>query len=258
MEFFDWNGFTLFLYIMMRMAGFVLFTPFFGRSNIPRYYKAGMILVFSVAARFSYEGTVPVPATFLELAMKLLLELAMGYLVGVVMNLFLYVPSLAGHMMDEQMGMAMAQTYDPSFQGQSTPSSNLLNILSILIFFSANGHQTLLRLMVSSGGVVPFGTASLGRDAAEMAVEVFIDCTLLAVKMCLPVLGAELMGQVGMGILMKAIPQINVFAINIELKVLVGLLMIFALIAPFSEFLLSMENTMLSQVRQAIALAGGG
>ena len=119
-------------------------------------------------------------------------------------------------------------------------------------------HQTLLRLMVSSGGVVPFGTASLGRDAAEMAVEVFIDCTLLAVKMCLPVLGAELMGQVGMGILMKAIPQINVFAINIELKVLVGLLMIFALIAPFSEFLLSMENTMLSQVRQAIALAGGG
>ncbi len=258
MEFFDWNGFTLFLYIMMRMAGFVLFTPFFGRSNIPRYYKAGMILVFSVAAGFSYEGTVPVPATFLELAMKLLLELAMGYLVGVVMNLFLYVPSLAGHIMDEQMGMAMAQTYDPSFQGQSTPSSNLLNILSILIFFSANGHQTLLRLMVSSGGVVPFGTASLGRDAAEMAVEVFIDCTLLAVKMCLPVLGAELMGQVGMGILMKAIPQINVFAINIELKVLVGLLMIFALIAPFSEFLLSMENTMLSQVRQAIALAGGG
>lgn len=258
MEFFDWNGFTLFLYIMMRMAGFVLFTPFFGRSNIPRYYKAGMILVFSVAAGFSYEGTVPAPATFLELAMKLLLELAMGYLVGVVMNLFLYVPSLAGHMMDEQMGMAMAQTYDPSFQGQSTPSSNLLNILSILIFFSANGHQTLLRLMVSSGGVVPFGTASLGRDAAEMAVEVFIDCTLLAVKMCLPVLGAELMGQVGMGILMKAIPQINVFAINIELKVLVGLLMIFALIAPFSEFLLSMENTMLSQVRQAIALAGGG
>lgn len=258
MEFFDWNGFTLFLYIMMRMAGFVLFTPFFGRSNIPRYYKAGMILVFSVAAGFSYEGTVPAPATFLELAMKLLLELAMGYLVGVVMNLFLYVPSLAGHMMDEQMGMAMAQTYDPSFQGQSTPSSNLLNILSILIFFSANGHQTLLRLMISSGGVVPFGTASLGRDAAEMAVEVFIDCTLLAVKMCLPVLGAELMGQVGMGILMKAIPQINVFAINIELKVLVGLLMIFALIAPFSEFLLSMENTMLSQVRQAIALAGGG
>lgn len=258
MELINWDGFTLFLYIMMRMAGFVLFTPFFGRSNIPNYYKAGMALVLSVAVASAYEGAVQAPATFLELALKLMLEVALGYMIGVIMNVFLYAPSLAGHIMDEQMGMAMAQTYDPSFQGQSTPSSNVLNIFAILLFFSANGHNTLLRLMVSSGELVPFGTASFGKDAAEMVVEVFIDCTLLAIKMCLPVLGAELMGQVGMGILMKAIPQINVFAINIELKVLVGLLMLFALITPFSEFLLEMENSMLVQVRQAIALAGGG
>ena len=86
----------------------------------------------------------------------------------------------------------------------------------------------------------------------------FIDCTLLAMKLCLPVLGAEMMGQVGMGILMKAIPQINVFAINIELKVLVGLFMLYFLLAPMSEFLLSMESSMLKEVEQAIALAVGG
>ena len=86
----------------------------------------------------------------------------------------------------------------------------------------------------------------------------FIDCTLLAMKLCLPVLGAEMMGQVGMGILMKAIPQINVFAINIELKVLVGLFMLYFLLAPMSEFLLSMESSMLKEVEQAIALAMGG
>ena len=65
------------------------------------------------------------------------------------------------------------------------------------------------------------------------------------------------MGQVGMGILMKAIPQINVFAINIELKVLVGLFMLYFLLAPMSEFLLSMESSMLKEVEQAIALAVG-
>ena len=89
-------------------------------------------------------------------------------------------------------------------------------------------------------------------------VVLFIDCTLLAMKLCLPVLGAEMMGQVGMGILMKAIPQINVFAINIELKVLVGLFMLYFLLAPMSEFLLSMESSMLKEVEQAIALAMGG
>ena len=182
----------------------------------------------------------------------------MGFLIGTVMNIFLYVPAYAGHIIDEQMGMAMARTYDPSFQGQSTPMGNVLNILSILIFFTANGHQTLLRLMLDSGGLVPFGTASFGEMVAEKVAQTFIDCSLLAIKLCLPVLGAELMGQVGMGILMKAIPQINVFAINIEMKVIIGLVMMFFLISPFSEFLLQMENDMLYQVEQAISLSGGG
>lgn len=255
----DWDRLTLFLYIMMRMSGFVLFTPFFGRTNVPNIFKAGFILVLSVAASGIYTGEIlPMPATLIEFAMRMVLELGVGFLTGVVMNIFLYVPAYAGHIMDEQMGMAMAQTYDPSFQGQATPAANVLNIFSILIFFSANGHHTLLRLMLDSGGVVPFGTAGLGSAAAEKVAALFIDCTLLAMKLCLPVLGAELMGQVGMGILMKAIPQINVFAINIELKVLVGLLMLYFLLAPISEFLLSMENSMLLEIERAIALAAGG
>lgn len=258
MEWLDWNALTLFLYIMMRMSGFVMFTPFFGRNNIPNYFKVGFVLVLTWAVSATYSGEAPMPSTFLELAVKLMLELAMGYMVGVVMNFFLFIPTYAGHIMDEQMGMAMAQTYDPSFQGQATPASNVLNIFGILIFFTANGHHTLLRLMVNSGQVVPFGTAALGSDAAEKVVMVFIDCILLSIKLCLPILGAELMGQVGMGVLMKAIPQINVFAINIELKVLVGLFMLYFLMAPISEFLLGMENTMLMEVENAILLAGGG
>ena len=230
----DWDRLTLFLYITVRMAGFILFNPFFGRTNVPNTFKAGFSPV------------------------RMILELGVGYLVGVIMNIFLFVPAYAGHIMDEQMGMAMAQTYDPSFQGQATPAANVLNIFSILIFFAANGHHTLLRLMLDSGGVVPFGQAALGTAAAERVVVLFIDCTLLAMKLCLPVLGAEMMGQVGMGILMKAIPQINVFAINIELKVLVGLFMLYFLLAPMSEFLLSMESSMLKEVEQAIALAVGG
>ena len=55
-------------------------------------------------------------------------------------------------------------------------------------------------------------------------------------------LAAELLGQVGMGILMKVIPQINVFAINIELKVIIGLGLLLLLMTPFSEYLLRAEK----------------
>ena len=65
-----------------------------------------------------------------------------------------------------------------------------------------------------------------------------------------------LLGQVGMGILMKAIPQINVFSINIELKVLIGLILLLLLISPFSEFLLQTEMTMLDSLRELLAMTG--
>ena len=64
------------------------------------------------------------------------------------------------------------------------------------------------------------------------------------------------MGQVGMGILMKVIPQINVFAINIELKVIIGLAMLLLMLAPFSEYLLSVESQMLHALEEVLALMG--
>ena len=74
-------------------------------------------------------------------------------------------------------------------------------------------------------------------------------------QLSLPVLAAELIGQVGMGILMKAIPQINAFVINIELKVVLGLVLVLLLMAPFSDFLLEAERTMLDSLHQVLALA---
>jgi len=126
-----------------------------------------------------------------------------------------------------------------------------------LTFFAANGHLTLLRLILTSSEIVPFGAAGFGRDVANRGVELFVECTLLSVKLSLPILAAEFLGQVGMGVLMKVIPQINVFAINIELKVLVGYAMLISLLEPMSGFLLEAERLMLAELRQALALAGG-
>lgn len=258
MDLVNWDSLTLFLYITARMSGFVLFTPLLNRSSIPRYFKAGFILLLSVAVSYSYMGEASTPGTVLEFMVKILLELGLGFLVGVIMNIFFTIPALAGTIMDEQMGLSMAQTYDPSFQGNLTPSANLLNIFSMLLFFAANGHYTLLRLLMTSGELVPFGAAAFGEATAERVAEIFIDCMLLGVKMCMPILAAEFMGQIGMGILMKVIPQINVFAINIELKVLVGTIILFFMISPFSEFMLEVETTMLSEVEKALAQVAGG
>ena len=252
----DWGQLTLFLYIIMRMTGFVVLNPLLGRRNIPGMVKSGMVLLLAVTVFSAGAGTAAVPVTLLELGLRLVMELAMGAVVAMVMSVFFYIPDLAGEMVDTQMGMSMGRTYDAGSQSNMTVTASLLNALMILLFFTANGHHTLLRIMITSGDLVPFGAVRLGDDIAYSVLALFIECTLLAVKLSLPILAAELVGQVGMGILMKVIPQINIFAINIELKVIIGLTLLFLFIAPFSEYLLDAEVRMLAEIRQVLSGMG--
>ena len=254
---FNWTAFTLLLFIIMRMSGFVMFSPIFGRSGVPATFRAGFVLMLSWMVYGVYGGEeIVVPATLLGLALKLVMELGLGFLFGTIVRFFLYIPDQAGELIDSQMGMSMARTYDASSQSQTTSTANLLNVMALLLFFAANGHVTLLRIMLTSGEIVPFGTVMLGRQVAERTVELFAECVILAIKLGLPILGAELLGQIGMGVLMKAIPQINVFAINIELKVLIGLFMLLFLIGPMGDFLLDAEALMLEELSKVLTLAG--
>lgn len=254
----DWAELTLFMYIIARMSGFVLFNPIFGRSGIPASFRAGMTLALSVfvMATVTEPITVAVPATVAEMVIRLVLEMAIGYLLGLVMNFFFFIPQMAGEVIDTQMGMSMAQTYDPGSQANLSTTGRMLNVLMTLLFFAANGHHTLMRILVTSGQVIPFGGASLSNEAVNAAIQVFLECTILAVKLSMPILAAELIGQMGMGILMKVIPQINVFAINIELKVIIGMVLLLLLMAPFGEFLLQVESRMLESMAQILSLTG--
>ena len=253
----DWAQLYLFELIFMRMSGFLLFNPLLGRSNLPAMVKTGMALVLSILV-FGTAGTgVPQPDTLVELAFRLLLELGIGLVLGFVMRVVFSVVQIGGEVIDTQMGMTMAQIYDASSQANLSVTASLLNILLILDFFAENGHYTLMRLLTASGELVPYGAAALGDGVYAYVIELFLACMLLAVKLAMPILAAELLGEVGMGVLMKAIPQINAFVINIELKVIIGLLLFFLLLTPINEFLLELESGMLSELGRILRLIGG-
>lgn len=252
-----WNALTLFLLITGRMTGCVAFNPLLGRRGVPNLVKAGLILLLSLSVFSITPVHVEMPSTILGLALMFLMEMFLGYVLGLIINMFFYIPVMAGSVIDMQMGLSMASTYDPASGIQVTATSTLLNILMSLLFFAANGHHTLIRIFLASGRVVPFGAVALGENFYGAVIRIFLDCTLLGIKLAMPILAAELMGQVGMGILMKAIPQINVFAINIELKVIIGLVLVMLMLFPFSQFLLEAETRMLVTLQEMLPLMSG-
>ena len=250
----DEGALTLFLLITARMSGFVMFNPLLSRQNFPGTFRAGFILLLSAFTYSVTGGRLEPPAGVLPFAGAILLELTVGFALGMVVNFFFYIPQLAGLAIDTQMGMTMNQIYDSGSQSTMSVTGTLINTLMTLLFFAGGGHHTLMRIMITSGEVVGFGGVSIGNDIPNLALELFIQCTILAVKLCMPILAAELIGQLGMGVLMKVIPQINVFSINIELKVIVGLALLLMLMLPISEFLLEAERMMLGSLHDMLQL----
>lgn len=255
---FDWAALTAFLFITARVSGFILFNPILGRANIPAAFRTGMTLVLSVFVASVSTQQVPAPAGVVELCVRLLLEMAVGFLLGMAVNFFFYIPQLAGSMVDTQMGMTMNQMYDPGSSANMSTSGQLLNILMLLLFFAGGGHLTLLRMFLTSEEIVPFGQVSIGLPAYHLLLELFVECTVLGIKLAMPILVAELIAQIGMGVLMKVIPQINVFVINIDLKVLIGFVLLLMLMIPFSEFLIQTEMAMLNALHDVLTLVGAG
>ena len=169
------------------MSGFVLFNPLLGRQNIPGVFRGGFILLLSVFTFSTAALKAPVPATIMEMAFRILLELALGYVLGLAVNFFFYIPQLAGFAIDTQMGMTMNQVYDAGAQANLSVTSVLLNTLMTLLFFAANGHHTLLRIIITSQEIVPFGSAVIGGNLVNALLELFIQSTILGVKLCMPI-----------------------------------------------------------------------
>lgn len=115
----------------------------------------------------------------------------------------------------------------------------------------------MLRILLGSGEIIPFGSVSLGTQASTYLLECFASCVVLAFKLSLPILAAELIGELGMGILMKVIPQINVFAINFELKIILGLALVLLMMPLMGEFILGMEKQMLVAIEDAVSVVAG-
>lgn len=244
---------TLLVFILARITGFIVFNPLWGRNNVPAMVKAGLCIVLSVSVYSFAGGAAPaVPQTVLEYAVRLIMEFALGFLLGMIMQFFFYVVFQAGQLIDAQMGMNMSEMYDANLGTNVSLTSTLLQVMLVLLFFAAGGHITLLRILLSSGQAIPYGTVSIGTQTATHALEIFVLCVSLAVKLALPILAAELIGQLGMGILMKVIPQINVFVINFELKILLGLLVVLIMLPVAQGFLLDMEAQMLTLLNDVL------
>lgn len=248
------GDFTYFLLILARMSGCVFFNQIFGRGNLPVLLKTSMSLFLAITVY----GMLPpggdiVIDSIIEYILVVVKEIFIGYLIGYIISLFFGTIVISGEILDMQTGMSMSKIYDPSSNLSMGITGSFLNVILILMFFSANGHLTLIQIFITSCKLIEIGNFSIPKELFINMVDMFQQILILALKLSMPVLAVEIILEAGIGILMKAIPQIQVFSVNVQLKILAGLLLIIVLVPTYSTFIDNTITLMFDTIRNSLS-----
>ncbi len=245
---------TLLLLIFMRMSGCILFNPFFGRKNIPAIFKIAFTLALTVFTYPLVPRQDPGVHSFLVMVICCAKELLIGYLIGFVIDLFQSVIVMGCEQMDMQIGISMSKVYDPQSNVSMPLSASLLNAMFILIFFVTNSHITLMEVFVKFGMAVPYGDQLIPPNVFRYLTAALQTMLIYSAKLFLPIVAVEMICQVGVGIVMRAVPQIDIFTMEIQVKIIIGFVAILLFVPAFSNFLEQMIGWMFGSISQVYSM----
>ncbi len=248
----------LFFLFFFRITALLVLSPIFGHRAIPNTLKIGLCLVISLIVFSSW----PAPGQLgdLKLIQFILLagkELLFGLVLGYVTSLFFSVVQTAGHIIDMQMGFGMVSVLDVQNNVSVPISGNLYHITLLITFFTVNGHLRLIKILLSSFTLAPVGKLVLDARLGLAAVEVFVSSFVLVVNVAMPMIVAGLLGELLMGMIVRTVPQLNIFVVGIPLKVLLGLLMLFLVLPFYVAFTDRIFESMFNSIQKMFYLLAG-
>jgi flagellar biosynthetic protein FliR len=221
-----------FLWPLTRIVGLLAVAPLYGNVSVPATVKIGLgVLLAMIIA-----PTVPaLPALdpislpgVLILAQQLLIGLAMGMAMRIVFACM----ELAGELAGMTMGLGFATFFDPQSQGRSIAISQFLSLVTILLYLALNVHLSLLSALADSFRSMPISDAPMGTHLFEQISGWAGKIFSAGVQLALPIVAALLITNVGLGILARSAPQLNLFGIGFPVTLTVGFVMI-AIVTPY-------------------------
>lgn len=241
--------------IFARVLGLFSFNPILSRANVPGRVRAGGALLITYVIAMTIDvGELQLGSTAGEYVLCILRELAIGLILGFICDMFVYLIFFAGEIMDSQAGLGMAKIFDPSSRMQMSLYGSYIGYMFYLYFFVSNAHLTLIKIFADSFEDIPLCTGFVSYEFGWTAVEMFAKIVTLMLQLAMPIIAAELIVEFSVGIMMKAVPQIQIMAVNIQLKVLVGFAVLFAITPAVSEFIVKYIDNMLVTCREAVPI----
>jgi flagellar biosynthetic protein FliR len=216
---------NLFL-VFTRVLAILMTAPVFSNRTMPPVAKIGfagllalLILPISVPS-----DPLPLPTELLPFLLVAAQEALIGVVIGFASNLVFQAIGIAAEMMSLQTGFQAARLFDPFTNAPSSALEQFYSLLVVALFLTINGHHLLLKALVQTFSLAPLGAFALTETTAGQLVNLTGGIFVNAIRIALPVIGTLLLTDFGLGLVARAVPQVQVFFLGLPLKLGLGLM----------------------------------
>lgn len=245
-----------FFWPFMRVLALMLTAPLFSERALPQRVRLGLAFLVTAVLVPALPPPPPIHPVSLAGAAMLAQQLVIGAALGFAMRIAFVAVEAAGEIAGLQMGLGYATLFDPERTDIIPVLGQFLGLLAILAFLALDGHLHMVQVLADTFRVLPVSGPGLGRSGFMTLVQWGSEIFAAGVLLALPLLGAMLIANVALGILTRAAPQLNLFAVGFPLTLGAGLIILavtLPLLAPQLVKLFGQGYDMMGQVAAGLA-----
>ncbi len=219
------SGIFTFMLIFTRFGTAMMVMPGIGDSFVPTNIRLLIVLALSfvltpVMVPFMPEQVPALPLLFFLIIM----EGVVGFFMGVMARIFMTALDVAGMMISNASGMANAQVFNPTLATQGSTVGAFLSVTGVVLLFATNMHHLLIYGLVESYHLFPVGAIPDTGGMAQLVIRAFSTSFLTGFQIAIPFTIVGMMLFIGMGVLSRLMPQVQVFILILPVQIMLALL----------------------------------
>ena len=241
------------LWPMLRMSALMLFAPVFSLPALTTRLRVLLALALSVMVypMFDWPRIDPLSARGL---LEIVNQITIGLMMGLILQVAIAAVVVAGQAISNSMGLSMAMMIDPNLGNVPTVAQFLI-VLATLVFVGLGGHGLLLAMLVESFSSLPVGTFMMVDQSWRQVLAWSSMMFLGAVLIALPVMVTLLFINIGIGVITRAAPSLNIFAVGLPATIVMGFLVLIMSMANIGARLQWLWTQSLVQTRTLVGLS---
>ncbi len=228
-----------FMLVFARIGGMVMLMPGFGEMQVPPWIRLGLAVSISAVLYPLVNASLPaLPPAVTGVALTVGAEVLTGLFIGGMARLLLSALHTGGTVIAFQTGLSAAQGFDPAQQSQSAIVATFMTLIGVNLIFATNMHYLLIQAMADSYGIFRPGNLPPVAQFSELAIAATARSFALGLQIASPFLVFGLVFNVGLGLIARLMPQLQVFFIAAPAQILLGFAILAAVLSSIMMWFL--------------------